>query len=140
MSCAGSGTRGTRLWIGALTTHAEVVRDPLVREHCGLVSEATATVADPAVRHRGTLGGSLAHADPAGDLPAVALALGATLIARGPAGDREIGAADFFVDYLTTSLAPARYSPGCGCPSSGRDGAIVMRSSTGRPRRGRPSG
>ena len=76
---------GDSLWIGALTTHAEVVRDPLVREHCGLLSEATGTVADPAVRHRGTLGGSLSHADPAGDLPAVALALDATMT-RGRAG------------------------------------------------------
>ena len=57
--------------IGAMTTHYEVIRDPLIREHCGLLAEAAGTVADPAVRHRGTLGGSLAHADPAGDLPAV---------------------------------------------------------------------
>ena len=63
-------------------------------------------MADPAVRHRGTLGGALAHADPAGDLPAVALALDATLIARGPGGERAIPAADFFVDYLTSSLEP----------------------------------
>ncbi len=110
---------GDSLWIGALTTHAEVVRDPLVREHCGLVSEATATVADPAVRHRGTLGGSLAHGDPAGDLPAVVLALGATMIARGPAGDREISAADFFLDYLTTSLDPSEILTGVRVPKLG---------------------
>jgi aerobic carbon-monoxide dehydrogenase medium subunit len=118
------GLRGVRddgdtLWIGALTTHAEVVRDPLIREHCGLLSEATGTVADPAVRHRGTLGGSLAHADPAGDLPAVAVALGATMIARGPGGDREIGAADFFVDYLTTALAPSEILTGVRVPKLG---------------------
>jgi len=77
-----------------------------VAEHCGLLAQAAATVADPAVRHRGTLGGSLAHADPAGDLPAVALALDAILVARGPGGEREIAAADFFVDYLTSSLQP----------------------------------
>ncbi len=59
-------------------------------EHCGLLAQAASTVADPAVRHRGTLGGALAHADAAGDLPAVALALDATLIARGPGGEREI--------------------------------------------------
>ena len=110
---------GDSLWIGALTTHAEVVRDPLVRAHCGLVSEATATVADPAVRHRGTLGGSLAHGDPAGDLPAVVLALGATMIARGPAGDREISAADFFLDYLTTSLDPSEILTGVRVPKLG---------------------
>jgi aerobic carbon-monoxide dehydrogenase medium subunit len=63
-------------------------------------------VADPAVRHRGTLGGSLAHADPAGDLPAVIVALDATLTARGPGGERQIAAGDFFSDYLTTTLEP----------------------------------
>src|SRR4029077_18803729 len=81
---------GGKLWIGALTTHAEVVRDPLVREYCGLISEATETVADPAVRQWGTIGGALAPGDPAGDLPAVAVALDATMLARGPDGVREI--------------------------------------------------
>ena len=65
----------------------------------------TATVADPAIRHRGTFGGSLAHADPAGDLPAVALALDCTMVVAGPGGRREVAAADFFVDYFTTALA-----------------------------------
>ena len=65
---------GDSLLIGARTTHYQLVNDPLVAEHCGLLAQATATVADPAVRHRGTLGGALAHADPAGDLPAVVLA------------------------------------------------------------------
>jgi carbon-monoxide dehydrogenase medium subunit len=97
---------GDALVIGARTTHYQLVNDPLVAEHCGLLAEATQTVADPAVRHRGTLGGALAHGDPAGDLPAVVLALDATLAARGPGGEREIPAADFFVDYLTTSLQP----------------------------------
>ena len=97
---------GDALVIGSRTTHYQLVRDPLVAEHCGLLAQAAATVADPAVRHRGTLGGALVHADPAGDLPAVALALAATMIARGPGGEREIPAADFFVDYLTSSLEP----------------------------------
>ncbi|MER6385595.1 xanthine dehydrogenase family protein subunit M [Streptomyces sp. NPDC001250] len=97
---------GDTLVIGALTTHHEVLHDPLVRRHAGLLAEATATVADPAVRHRGTLGGSLAHADPAGDLPAVALALDAELIATGPNGRRTIPAREFFVDYLQSALAP----------------------------------
>ena len=91
---------GDSLLIGARTTHYQLVHDPLVTEHCGLLAQAAGTVADPAVRHRGTLGGALAHADPAGDLPAVAVALEATLIARGPGGEREIAAQDFFVDYL----------------------------------------
>jgi aerobic carbon-monoxide dehydrogenase medium subunit len=110
---------GDWLWIGARTTHAELIHDPLIREHCGLISEATATVADPAVRHRGTLGGSLSHADPAGDLPAVAVALDAVLTVRGPGGDREIGVADFFVDYLTTSLAPDEVLTGVRVPKLG---------------------
>jgi carbon-monoxide dehydrogenase medium subunit len=97
---------GDSLVIGARTTHYQLVHDPLVAEHAGLLAEATSTVADPAVRHRGTLGGALAHADPAGDLPAVILALDSTLIVRGPGGEREVAAADFFVDYLTSSLEP----------------------------------
>jgi aerobic carbon-monoxide dehydrogenase medium subunit len=107
---------GGSLLIGARTTHYQLVHDPLITAHCGLIAEAAATVADPAVRHRGTIGGSLAHGDPAGDLPAVALALAATFIARGPSGDREIGAADFFADYLTTSLAPAEILTGIRVP------------------------
>jgi aerobic carbon-monoxide dehydrogenase medium subunit len=98
---------GNSLVIGARTTHYQLVHDPLITEHCGLLAAAAATVADPAVRHRGTFGGSLAHGDPAGDLPAVALALEATLTARGPSGERQIAAADFFSDYLTTALEPA---------------------------------
>ncbi|WP_037603881.1 FAD binding domain-containing protein [Streptacidiphilus rugosus] len=94
------------LVVGALTTHHDLVRAPLVRLHAGLLAQAAATVADPAVRHRGTLGGSLAHADPAGDLPAVCLTLDAQLVALGPAGYRTIPAAEFFVDYLTTALRP----------------------------------
>jgi carbon-monoxide dehydrogenase medium subunit len=103
------GLRGVRevgdsLTIGALTTHHEVIQDPLVRRHAGLLAAATATVADPAVRHRGTLGGSLAHADPAGDLPAVMLALDGELVAVGPRGRRTIPAREFFVDYLQSAL------------------------------------
>jgi aerobic carbon-monoxide dehydrogenase medium subunit len=112
---------GDHLLIGARTTHYQVVHDPLIAEHCGLLAEAAGTVADPAVRHRGTLGGSLAHADPAGDLPAVILALDATLIAAGPAGSREIPAGEFFVDYLTTALAPGEILTGIRVPKLGPD-------------------
>lgn len=97
---------GDTLVIGAMTTHHDVIRDPLVRRHAGLLAAATATVADPAVRHRGTLGGSLAHADPAGDLPAVVLALDAELVAQGPRGRRTVPARQFFVDYLQSALDP----------------------------------
>jgi aerobic carbon-monoxide dehydrogenase medium subunit len=110
---------GDSLLIGALTTHDEVMHDPLIATHCGLLAEATGTVADPAVRHRGTLGGSLAHADPAGDLPAVVLALGATMIAQGPGGERAIGADEFFDDYLTTTLADGEILTGVRVPKLG---------------------
>jgi carbon-monoxide dehydrogenase medium subunit len=93
------------LVIGAMTTHHEVLHDALVRVHAPLIAQATATVADPQVRHRGTFGGALAHADPAGDLPAVALALDCEFVATGPGGERRIPAAEFFDDYLTTTLA-----------------------------------
>jgi len=97
---------GDHLVIGAMTTHFDVIRNELVRAHCGLVAEATETVADPAVRHRGTFGGALTHADPAGDLPAVVLALDAEFVVAGSGGRRTVAAADFFVDYLQTSLSP----------------------------------
>jgi carbon-monoxide dehydrogenase medium subunit len=87
--------------IGAMTTHASVAREGL-----GLLSAAAATIADPQVRHRGTIGGSLAHGDPASDLPAVVLAAEATLVARGQSGEREIQAGEFFRDYLETALEP----------------------------------
>ncbi|MGH3950329.1 MAG: FAD binding domain-containing protein, partial [Pseudonocardiaceae bacterium] len=94
------------LVIGAMTTHYDVQRDPLVREHAQLLAMATDTVADPQVRHRGTFGGSLAHADPAGDLLAPALALDAQMVVSGMDGRHTVAAADFFVDYFTTALGP----------------------------------
>jgi carbon-monoxide dehydrogenase medium subunit len=97
---------GDSLEIGALTTLYDLTRDPLIAAQCGLLAEAAGMIADPAVRHRGTIGGALAHADPAGDLPAVITALDATIVAAGPGGTRSISPADFFVDYLTTTLAP----------------------------------
>ena len=97
---------GGALVIGAMTTHYDVQRDPLVREHALLLALATDTVADPQVRHRGTFGGSLAHADPAGDLLAPALALDAEIVVCGMDGRRTVAAADFFVDYFTTSMRP----------------------------------
>lgn len=96
---------GGNLVIGAMTRHCDVITDPLVARYAPLVAAATRTVADPAIRHRGTFGGSLAHADPAGDLPAVALALGAEFTVEGPGGRRTVAASDFFVDYLQTALA-----------------------------------
>jgi carbon-monoxide dehydrogenase medium subunit len=111
---------GDTLLIGALTSLYDLTRDPLIKEHCGLVTDAAGVIADPAVRHRGTIGGALAHADPAGDLPAVIVALGATLNARGPAGERQINATDFFADYLTTTLEPNEILTGIRVPKLGR--------------------
>jgi aerobic carbon-monoxide dehydrogenase medium subunit len=97
---------GGDIVIGAMTTHYDVLHDPLVSEHAGLIVDATTTVADPAVRHRGTFGGALSHADPAGDLPAVAVALEAQMVIAGPGGRRTVAATDFFVDYLQTAVGP----------------------------------
>ncbi len=92
--------------IGALTRHAEVAGSDLVRQHLPLLAQAVQHVAHPAIRNRGTLGGSLALNDPAAEYPAVALALGATLVARGPSGVRRIPAARFFRGIYATALAP----------------------------------
>jgi carbon-monoxide dehydrogenase medium subunit len=97
---------GDALVIGAMTTHYDVQRDALVAEHAALIKAATDTVADPQVRHRGTFGGAIAHADPAGDLLAPVLALDCELVLAGPSGRRTVGAAEFFQDYFTTALAP----------------------------------
>jgi carbon-monoxide dehydrogenase medium subunit len=96
---------GDAIVIGAMTSHSAVQSDPLVGEHARLISLATATVGDPQIRHRGTFGGSLAHADPAGDLPAVAVALDASLVIAGPDGRRTVAATDFFQGVFSTALA-----------------------------------
>jgi carbon-monoxide dehydrogenase medium subunit len=98
--------RGDHVAVGALTRHRDLETSALLQQEVPLLSTAAATVGDPQVRHRGTLGGSLAHGDPASDLPAVALAVGATLVARGPGGERTIPAAEFFRGFLETALQP----------------------------------
>ncbi|HEX4977348.1 MAG TPA: xanthine dehydrogenase family protein subunit M [Nocardioides sp.] len=95
---------GDAIVIGAMTTHHDVQHDPLVKEHALLISKAETEVADPQVRHRGTFGGALAHADPAGDLGAPALALDAEFVVAGQNGTRTIAATDFFVDLFTTAM------------------------------------
>ena len=91
--------------IGAMTNHSDLEHSDVLAEHCPMLAHVASLVGDPAVRHRGTLGGSLAHSDPASDLPAAVLALGGTLVARGPDGDREIAATDFFTGYFESVLA-----------------------------------
>jgi carbon-monoxide dehydrogenase medium subunit len=95
---------GDRIAIGALTRHAALVRDPVLTARCALVARASELVGDPQVRHRGTIGGSIAHADPASDLGAVVLALDAELVARGPDGERTIPANEFFTGPFTSAL------------------------------------
>ena len=95
---------GDRIAIGALTRHAELSRDPTLREHCALIGEAAALIGDPQVRHRGTIGGSVAHGDPASDLGTILLTLDAELVARGPGGERTIPAAAFFTGPFQTAL------------------------------------
>src|SRR6516165_133192 len=92
--------------VGALTTHHDLATSGLLARELPLLAHAAGCVGDPQVRHRGTIGGSLAHGDPAGDLPSVILALDATLIALGPAGRREVGAGEFFRGLFETALAP----------------------------------
>jgi aerobic carbon-monoxide dehydrogenase medium subunit len=97
---------GTQVAIGALTRHAAVASDPLLQEHCPIVSFTAAQIGDPQVRNRGTLGGTLSHGDPASDMPAVMLALGAELVARGKGGERTIPATEFFTGVFETALGP----------------------------------
>lgn len=97
---------GDHIAIGALTRHMEVETSELLKQHVPLLAHAASHVGDPQVRHRGTIGGSIAHADPASDLPATTLALGATYVAQGPGGTREIAAKDFYQGFLESALAP----------------------------------
>jgi len=96
---------GDHIAIGALTRHMDVEKSPVLAQHVPLLAHAAGHVGDPQVRHRGTIGGSIAHADPASDLPATTLALGATYVAQGPKGTREIAAADFYKGFLQSALA-----------------------------------
>ena len=97
---------GDHIAIGALTRHMDVETSAVLKEHAPLLAHAAGHVGDPQVRHRGTIGGSIAHADPASDLPATTLALGATYVAQGPNGTREIAATDFYHGFLESALAP----------------------------------
>ena len=97
---------GDAIVVGTMTTHHDVLHDPLVREHAALLALATQTVGDPQIRHRGTLGGALVHADPAGDLLAPVVALDAEMVIVGPGGRRTVPGEAFFVDLFTTAVQP----------------------------------
>ena len=110
--------------IGAMTTHDEVMNDPLVIAHAPLLAQASAMVGDRQVRHLGTFGGSVAHADPAGDLPTVALTLDAEMVVQGASGVRRVPAAEFFLDYLTTALAQDEVLTAIRIPKLGSGWAV----------------
>lgn len=95
-----------QIHIGAMTTHFQIETSDLLRQACPLLPETATNLGDLQVRNKGTMGGSLAHADPAADWPAAVLALGAEMVAAGPKGERVIKAADFFVELFTTALQP----------------------------------
>jgi carbon-monoxide dehydrogenase medium subunit len=116
---AGVTLDGAQVRLGALTTHDALARSAVLHEHCPIVSEAAAQIGDQQVRNRGTLGGSLAHADPAADLPTVMLALEATLTTTGPGGQREIAAAGWCRDLFTTDLQPGEILTSVSVPAYG---------------------
>src|ERR1700726_3116618 len=101
----GIAVRGEVLAIGALTRHVDLLKSSEIAAHSPLLTKAVAHVAHPAIRNRGTIGGSLAHADPAAELPACMVALNATIIVRGQAGERRIAAEDFFTGIYETALS-----------------------------------
>ncbi len=113
---------GDTLAIGGLTRHHDVEHDAVVREHVPLLAAAAGEVGDPQVRHRGTLGGSLAHGDPASDLPAVVLALRGSIVARGSGGERVLAADDFFHGFLETALEPDEIITEVRVPKTGAAG------------------
>ena len=113
---------GDHVAIGALTRHRDLEISDLLGTEVPILAHAAGQVGDPQVRHRGTIGGSLAHADPASDLPAVVLALGGTMVARGPNGEREIASADFYRGFLESALEPDELLTEIRVPKVGRSG------------------
>jgi carbon-monoxide dehydrogenase medium subunit len=120
----GISLQGQALRLGALTLHADLCRDPLVEAHAPLLAAAAPLIAHPAIRNRGTIGGSLAYADPAAELPACMVALEATVITVSAKGERRIPAAAFFTDLLQTALEPQEIIAAVELPLTKRLGAI----------------
>ncbi len=117
---SGIKARGKTLEIGATTTHAEIAASALVKKSCPILAETAAQIGDIQVRNRGTIGGSIAHADPAADFPTVLVALGATVVTKGPKGARRIPADKFFVDLFTTALKPGEIVTAVVVPTYGK--------------------
>lgn len=117
---AGIAVSGGAVKIGALTTHTAVATSAEVKAHCGLLAETAGRIGDQQVRNRGTLGGSLAHADPAADYPTTILALDATITAQGAGGAREIAAKDFFSGLFTTALKADELITAISVPAYGK--------------------
>jgi len=113
---------GDHVAIGALTRHRDLETSTLLATECGVLRAVAAEVGDNQVRHRGTLGGSAAHGDPASDLPAVLLALDASFVVRGPGGERTVPASDFFRGFLETALAPDELLCEIRVPKTGANG------------------
>ena len=116
----GISRQGDLIRIGALTTHAELAASADLRQAAPALSDAAAMVGDPAVRNRGTIGGNVAHADPASDLPTVLVALDARIVASGPGGERTIPAGQFFTGIMTTALAEDEILVAIHVPASRR--------------------
>jgi carbon-monoxide dehydrogenase medium subunit len=116
---SGIQVTGDQVTIGALTTHATVASSEELKAACPILREAAGLIADPQVRNRGTIGGSLANADPASDYPTLVTALDATLTVMGPGGERQIKAGEFFTDLFTTSLQPGEMLTSVSVPAYG---------------------
>jgi carbon-monoxide dehydrogenase medium subunit len=122
----GVSDEGDTLRIGALTRHVEVGRDPLIKEHAPILTQAVDVIAHAAIRNRGTIGGAVAHADPAAEFPACVLALGATLHVEGPDGARTIAAEDFYHGLFETDLEPEEILIAISVPKAQADERQVL--------------
>ncbi len=118
---------GDTVAIGALTRHHDIATSALLREQCGIVAHTAGQIGDPQVRHRGTIGGSVAHGDPASDMPTVLVALDAELVVRGPGGERTLGAGDFFKGFLETALGPQDFLTEIRVPKLGGAGCAYVK-------------
>ena len=116
---SGIQVSGSTVRVGALTTHTQIEKSEQIRKHLPLLAQAAAHIAHPAIRNRGTLGGSLALADPAAEYPACALALGATIVIQGRSGERRVRAAAFFKGLFETDLKPGEVLAAAEFPTGG---------------------